>query len=84
MTHEEDGYVYAGRSDDPRRVTLDMPKVGKYAAGLTTDEALFAADRLGCKLVCPPDLAPRFAGKGVTVRVEGRRSRPPFPKAPRR
>ena len=73
-----DDCVYATRTTDPLRTALDMPKAGQYAAGLTTDEVLHAADALDCAIVCPPDLAPRFAGKGVTVKVEGRRSRPPF------
>ena len=80
----DDDCVYATRTNDPLRTALDMPKAGQYAAGLTTDEVLFAAESLDCAIVCPPDLAPRFAGKGVTVKVEGRRSRPPFPAAVRR
>lgn len=78
-TDDHDDYVYATPTADPRRTALDMPKVGRYAGGLTTDEVLFAAQRLGCKISIPPNLASRFAGKGVTVRVEGRRLRPPFP-----
>lgn len=77
----DDDCVYATRTNDPLRTALEA---GRYAPGLTTDEVLFAAESLDCAIVCPPDLAPRFAGKGVTVKVEGRRSRPPFPAAVRR
>lgn len=71
----DDDCVYATRTNDPLRTALEA---GRYAPGLTTDEVLDIARRMEWTIVCPPDLAPRFAGKGVTVRVEGRRSRPPF------
>lgn len=68
---------YAMPTDDPNRTALDMPE--RYAPGLTTDEVLDIARRMEWTIVVPPNLAARFAGKGVPVRVEGRRTKPPYP-----
>ena len=68
---------YATPTNDPLRVALDMPDAELFEPALTTDEVLNVARRFEAAIVVPPDLAPRFAWKGVTVPVEGRRTRRP-------